>query len=197
MYGLVYLMSEEDELKLDGYQDVGDSYEKQWQWIELWAHQDPQNHLAGKLDISKKAKRIKATFYADKTHVVKGVKKCIPELAYKIRQGIVDAVKQGVPEKYVADCIRPFLPEMDDTEEQVKDAIRLAISKGIDVRDLLKQVEDELSETGAKKYSEQKLNGSMILNDLALGLSRPSKVEQKATEAATQEGARGRGITST
>jgi len=189
-------MSEEDEAKLDGYQDVPTSYEKQWQWIELWAHQDPQNHLAGRLDISKKAKRVKATFYADKTHVIKSPNTCIPELAYKIRQGIVDAVKQGVPEKYVAECIRPYLPEMDDTEEQVKGAIRLAISKGIDVRDLLKQVEDELSETGAKKYSEQKLNGSMILHDLAIGLSRPSKVEQTA-ETATQEGARGRGITST
>lgn len=167
VYGMVYNMSEEDEALLDSYQDVPASYTKQWQWIELWAR--PEGHV-GKIDLSKKARRAKVTFYADRQHTTPSPAACIPELAYKIQQGVLDAIDQGVPPKYIDECIRPFLPPVENTAEQIKAAIQYAVSHGVDVRKLIEQVEDELIETSAKNQTQQKTLGEESFQILVRGL---------------------------
>jgi len=180
VYGMIYQMSEEDEAILDSYQDVPESYSKHWQWVELWTRPEGQ---AGKLDISKRPRRVKVTFYADKNHVTKSTSACIPELAYKIQQGISDAINQGVPEKYIDTCIRPYLPPVQNTAAQLKAAIQLAVSQGVDVRKLIEQVEDELVTTGAK--SLQHALPTPSLTELTMPVPKPKNLVEEV---------RGRGL---
>jgi hypothetical protein len=160
---MVYNMTEEDEAKLDSYQDVPESYSKRWQWVELWERLEGHT---GKIDISKKPRRAKVLFYADSEHTTKSPAACIPELAYKIQQGILDALDQGIPPKYIDECIRPYLPPVEDTANQIKTAIHYAISHGVDVRKLVEQVEDELVQAGARKDSAQPTYGKEAVQEL-------------------------------
>ena len=40
------------------------------------------------------------------------------EYIYRMNQGIADAVKMGVPEKYVEEVMRKFIPEPEEEEEE-------------------------------------------------------------------------------
>jgi gamma-glutamylcyclotransferase len=172
VYGMVYNMSEQDEALLDGYQDVPASYTKQWQWIEMWPRHEGQ---VGKADLSKRARRVKVAFYADREHTKKSPTACIPELAYKIQQGVLDAVDQGIPSRYIDECIRPYLPPVQDTAQQIKSAIQYAVAHGVDVRKLIEQVEDELIETSAKNQSQQKTWKKESFEILVRGMAPDNK----------------------
>jgi hypothetical protein len=192
VYGMVYNMSEEDEAKLDSYQDVPESYSKKWQWAELWER--PEGHI-GKIDISRKPRRAKVLFYADAEHTTKSPTACIPELAYKIQQGILDALDQGIPPKYIDECIRPFLPPVEDTANQIKTAIQYAILHGVDVRKLVEQVEDELVQAGARKDSIQPTYGKEAVQELVHRMASENK--NKNTPNGDSEGNLPNGFSST
>jgi len=77
-----------------------------------------------------------------------------------------------------------------DTTAQIKKAIQLAVSQGVDVRSLLKQVEDELVATGAKTY-QHKLPAPSF-QDLVLPVPK-----QKILVNGEAHETRGRGLSTT
>jgi hypothetical protein len=138
VYGTVYELGPGDEEHLDAAMDK--SYSKQSSWVELWSFEDQGgNH---KVDILKRARRAKAIFHVNRDHVTDAKAKCAPSVAYKMSQGIHDLMDMGVPKGYLDECVRSYLPTIDNSDAKL--AVQQAMLMGIDVKQLVDQVEEEL-----------------------------------------------------
>jgi gamma-glutamylcyclotransferase len=149
VYGLVYRLEKEDERKLDGYEDVPESYEKEQMWVEFWGKREGADGVGQPIDVkAMKSQRIKVLVYVDK----KCTENATPggTYRYKINVGIRDALAEGIPQSYVDQCIRPFVP-VDNEHRVVTMAIEDAVRMGIDVKSIVNKTEDELAEKGAKE----------------------------------------------
>jgi gamma-glutamylcyclotransferase len=153
-YGAVWAISESDEKKLDVLERVGQCYTKEEASIEFWSSQSHDGQTTP-VSVLKRAKRSRAVFHVDRinTQDAELGKGCSMQYAYRMNQGIIDALANGVPQGYVDKCIRSYLPQsddaaMDDTEEMIKKGMMDAVRLGIDVRKLVEQVESELAMNG-------------------------------------------------
>ena len=150
VYGFVYKLSHEDEEKLDRYEDVPNSYTKEYIYVDFWARSVDEHgrKLAGeKVDIGKRFKKIRVMVYVDRKHTENSMPS--GSYIYKMNEGIQDAIEDGVPAEYIKECIRPYIPVVD-TQKTISVAIEDAVRMGIDVKKVLQATEKKLAETNAK-----------------------------------------------
>jgi gamma-glutamylcyclotransferase len=109
VYGLIYTLTPDDELRLDANEGVPDVYTKEILSIDFW----PSLSIKSTHDIDKAAKPEKKDMlvYVD----TKRVKDSKPKAEYVIRMnhGIDDALAAGVPEEYVNEVLRKSIPPID------------------------------------------------------------------------------------
>ena len=105
-WGLVYSLLPEDERRLDRNEGVPVAYGKEWLECEFWEGSEKEKVDVGKKPFTGKKKML---VYVDRSRVTEDEPK--EEYVYRMNRGIEDAVARGVPEKYVKDVMRKFIPE--------------------------------------------------------------------------------------
>jgi gamma-glutamylcyclotransferase len=145
-YGMVYEMTPEDEKNMDQFEDVPNSYTKEEAFVEFWPRREGD---MGKVNLLRRGKRVKVIFYCDRKNTVASPDQIFRAYSYKMNQGIVDAIEEGIPEGYINECIRPFVPNVDDSGLHA--AIQDAVMMGVDVKKLVEKVESELAVSNIKQ----------------------------------------------
>ena len=145
VYGFVYRLGEGDEDILDGYENVPNAYTKEWVVVEFWPRTE---ELKGaKIDIKQRSRKVRCLIYIDRNHVEDGQPS--GQYVYKMNEGIQDALGEGIPEKYINESVRKFIPTASENQydKLVSVAIEDAMRMGIDVKKLVEAKENELLET--------------------------------------------------
>jgi gamma-glutamylcyclotransferase len=181
VYGIIYQMTEADEAKLDEFQEYPATYAKENKHIEYWAAPlDGSKHIT----ITEGFRRCRAFFYVDRSNVSKSTGSCRPEVAYKLQQGILDALDLGIPAKYIDLCVRPFLPDAASTAAAIKNALAYAIQAGVPVRQLVDEIEKDLIASGPTKKAE---TSDWEFDTVIRGLN-PSSAEQGNADIGASSG---------
>lgn len=107
VWGLVYSLQEEDERRLDVNEGVPITYTKENITTEYW----PANN-GSKPNVTASPEEVKMLVYIDRNRTEPDVPK--KEYIYRMNMGIKDAVEEGMPEKYVDEVLRKFIPEKQD-----------------------------------------------------------------------------------
>ncbi|KAF2725891.1 hypothetical protein K431DRAFT_317325 [Polychaeton citri CBS 116435] len=113
VWGLVYRLQPTDEERLDQNEGVPIAYTKEWLECDFWAHDDDDDGDDGQSGIDKShkdPKKVDMLVYIDRTKTKPDKPK--QEYIYRMNQGIKDALAAGVPEKYVQEVMRKFIPDM-------------------------------------------------------------------------------------
>jgi gamma-glutamylcyclotransferase len=140
-YGLVYELNDDDVKRMDRFEGVPHCYSKEEHVVELWLRREGTT----KTNILRRGKRVKALVYCDRVNTTDS-DVIYQSYVYRMNQGILDALEEGVPASYIDQCIRPFIPLVDDPEDPyIKEAIQHAMMMGVDVKKVAKQVEDEMA----------------------------------------------------
>ncbi|KAK4501161.1 hypothetical protein PRZ48_006967 [Zasmidium cellare] len=107
-FGLVYSLQPTDKAVLDSREGVPDRHSKETATVSL---STPTG--AGKQEVE-------ALVYIDDKHLQPGQPK--GQYVYRMNQSISDAIKRGMPEGYVRDVLRAFIPETWDegVEEEAR-----------------------------------------------------------------------------
>jgi gamma-glutamylcyclotransferase len=112
VFGLVYSLLPEDEKRLDKNEGVPVAYTKEMLKCDFWP--STTEHT---VDTNKRPeKKEDMLVYIDRNRVTPD--KPRDEYVYRMNQGIADAVKLGVPEGYVRDVMRKYIPAEEDDEER-------------------------------------------------------------------------------
>ncbi|CAN9109584.1 unnamed protein product [Alternaria alternata] len=110
VFGLVYSLKAEDEKRLDKNEGVPVAYTKEMLECEFWP-----SDTEHKVDTSKDPEKKEGMLvYIDRNRVQPD--KPREEYIYRMNQGITDAVKLGVPEEYVRDVMRKYIPAQEDDD---------------------------------------------------------------------------------
>ncbi|CAN9428953.1 unnamed protein product [Alternaria alternata] len=110
VFGLVYSLEAEDEKRLDKNEGVPVAYTKEMLECEFWP-----SDTEHKVDTSKDPEKKEGMLvYIDRNRVQPD--KPREEYIYRMNQGITDAVKLGVPEEYVRDVMRKYIPAQEDDD---------------------------------------------------------------------------------
>ncbi|KAF2019310.1 hypothetical protein BU24DRAFT_431171 [Aaosphaeria arxii CBS 175.79] len=118
VYGLVYSLEKEDERRLDLNEGVPIAYTKELLPCDVWQSEDGKP-----VDVSKKPdSEEKMLVYIDRNRTTPSTPKT--EYIYRMNRGISDALKQGVPQKYVDDVMRKFIPSDDKHDDDGDDEER-------------------------------------------------------------------------
>jgi hypothetical protein len=160
-YGAVWAISDDEAKRVAELEKVGQCYTKEEAFIEYWSA--PSD--AGPISVLKRPRRVKVTFHVDRTHTEDGpTGKCGMEYGYRMNQAVIDALAHGIPQGYVDNCIRPFLPNKDAAADEniVMRGMREAVRLGVDVRKLVEQIEKELAMNGPIA-NEAGQEGEMVL----------------------------------
>ncbi|KAI4795837.1 hypothetical protein E4T44_12251 [Aureobasidium sp. EXF-8845] len=121
VYGLVYSLQPSDEARLDRNEGVPRAYTKEDLPVSFWAKENEHRPV----DLHKPAKKQDMLVYISRKHVTDSKPK--HEYIYRMNQGIHDALKEGVPEEYVQEVMRKFIPPEHD--DRLRDqAVQQAIS---------------------------------------------------------------------
>ena len=121
VWGLVYALRASDEARLDRNEGVPVAYAKEWLGCDLWPVEDG----GGPADLTARPERVEMLVYINREQVTPGAPK--KEYIYRMNKGIDDAVGEGVPEKYVEEVVRKFIPESDVSEDVVGLARKQAV----------------------------------------------------------------------
>ena len=119
VYGVVYGLAISDVKALDQNEGVPLAYTKENFVIDFW----PVNHGGGTIDVLKDAKKLHALVYIDRLRIDDDQAK--DEYVHRINEGIKDGLKLGIPQKYFAENVRPFIP-VEGTEDSKELAARQA-----------------------------------------------------------------------
>ncbi|KAF2164478.1 hypothetical protein M409DRAFT_25356 [Zasmidium cellare ATCC 36951] len=138
VWGLVYSLEPSDEARLDVNEGVPIAYTKEWIECEFWptsesnddafASEQFPNELEsakGKPDTSKEPKKVEMLVYINREGT-DGDNDSKKEYIYRMNMGIKDALKEGMPNEYVKQVLREYIPERED-EEVVEVAKRQAL----------------------------------------------------------------------
>jgi gamma-glutamylcyclotransferase len=139
VYGMVWQLDDEAERLMHRAARPGQV--RQTAGVELWVRKETDK--GKKLNLLKGAKRTNVVFYVDREHTTDAEQACTGGYAYKIQQGVADALAEGVPQGYVDKCIKPFLTLGED--KMMEHAVREAIKHGVDVKTLVAKAEEELA----------------------------------------------------
>lgn len=121
VYGMVYSLTEDDEKKLDRNEGVPVAYTKEMLECDFWSAGEPTRPLDEheKIDVGKPVMEMREMLvYIDQQRVRPDVPR--KEYVYRMNQGINNAVKLGVPEEYVEEVMRKFIPADEGGEESMK-----------------------------------------------------------------------------
>lgn len=110
VWGLVYSLQPSDEARLDKNEGVPFAYGKETLECDFWPVEDSTNQPVNVSD--KNPEKIDMLVYINREAVTPSKPK--REYVYRMNMGIRDAVREGVPEGYVGEVMRRFIPEMDD-----------------------------------------------------------------------------------
>ncbi|KAG9203411.1 hypothetical protein G6514_002778 [Epicoccum nigrum] len=112
VYGLVYALLPPDEQQLDRNEGVPLAYTKEWIKCDFW----PAG-VGEKVDTGTQPRETREMLvYVDRKRTTPDVPR--EEYVYRMNQGIRDALALGVPEEYVRDVMRKFIPEGDGEQER-------------------------------------------------------------------------------
>lgn len=116
VYGLVYTLSPLDESRLDKNEGVPYAYTKEMLDCTFWAAD--ANSPGRKIDTTKPptATHKSMLVYIDRKRVEPATPR--DEYVYRMNRGIEDAVKCGVPESYVRDVMRVYIPADEEGERE-------------------------------------------------------------------------------
>ncbi|KAF1960592.1 hypothetical protein CC80DRAFT_488891 [Byssothecium circinans] len=123
VYGLVYSLQNTDEERLDRNEGVPVAYTKEYLSCDFWA----AAHGAGsKIDTSDPPTKTREMLvYIDRKRVEEDEPK--EEYVYRMNRGIEDAIKVGVPVKYVDEVMRKFIPKEEGKSKGIEEkALRQA-----------------------------------------------------------------------
>lgn len=104
IYGLVYELPSDDELRLDGYEGVPWAYTKEVHPIELW---EEKNGTASK-PMAMAGTMTEALVYIDRVRVKKDQPK--EEYIGRMKRGISEAAEKGIPMAWMESVMGGFLP---------------------------------------------------------------------------------------
>jgi hypothetical protein len=114
VYGLVYSLLPEDERRLDRNEGVPVAYTKEMIACEFWP-----STTHGKANTSLPAFETRDMLvYIDRNRTTPDVPR--EEYVYRMNQGIRDALERGVPDDYVRDVMRKYIPESGDNQDDGK-----------------------------------------------------------------------------
>ncbi|PSN69263.1 hypothetical protein BS50DRAFT_572429 [Corynespora cassiicola Philippines] len=112
VFGLVYALQPADEARLDRNEGVPHAYTKEMLSCDFWAAEDGTKK---KVDVEHgKSVEKEMLVYIDRKRV--GEHEPKKEYVVRMNHGIEDAVKMGVPEEYVKEVMRRFIPEEGEGE---------------------------------------------------------------------------------
>ncbi|CAN9324916.1 unnamed protein product [Alternaria alternata] len=120
VFGLVYSLEAEDEKRLDKNEGVPVAYTKEMLQCEFWPS-DTEHKVDTSKDPEKKEDML---VYIDRNRVQPD--KPREEYIYRMNQGIIDVVKLGVPEDYVRDVMRKYIPAQEDDDGKEGERERMA-----------------------------------------------------------------------
>lgn len=103
VWGLVYSLTSSDEEKLDINEGVPFAYTKEQLSIDFWPAADGK-----KPRVDKSPEQTEMLAYIDWVRTEPDEPK--KEYVYRMNMGIADAVEEGMPERYVRDVMRAFIP---------------------------------------------------------------------------------------
>jgi hypothetical protein len=109
VWGLVYSLQPEDEERLDINEGVPYAYIKEMLTVDYWSATN-----ASKPDTDREAVETKMLVYIDRKRVKPDRPK--KEYIYRMNMGIRDAVAEGMPQNYVDEVMRSFIPDAEDRE---------------------------------------------------------------------------------
>ena len=113
VFGLVYALTADDEEQLDCNEGVPWAYTKEYIFVEFWPLKSGE-----KVDIAsgvgKGSEKKETLVYIDRRRVEDDKPK--PEYVHRINMGVQVAVKIGLPQGYLEDVIRKFIPAEGDEE---------------------------------------------------------------------------------
>lgn len=112
VYGLVYSLLPEDEKRLDRNEGVPIAYTKELIPCEFWPGASDEKVNTSLPPFETRSMLV----YIDRNRTTPD--KPRDEYVYRMNQGIRDAVERGVPEKYVRDVMRKFIPEGREGEDE-------------------------------------------------------------------------------
>lgn len=112
VWGLVYSLEKSDEERLDLNEGVPTAYTKEDLNVDFWEADNGRTP-----DTGKKPQRTSMLVYINRKQVSPDKPKT--EYIYRMNMGIKDALKEGVPEKYVEKVMREFIPESDGKAAEV------------------------------------------------------------------------------
>ena len=120
VWGLVYSLQPSDEARLDSNEGVPVAYTKEMLKCEFWPASGDQDDESSKVVKMTRAKREKKDLlvYINRDAVTPSKPK--EEYVYRMNMGIKDAIKEGVPEGYVEEIMRKYIPEVEEVGEVVK-----------------------------------------------------------------------------
>jgi hypothetical protein len=103
-WGMIYTLSEADEISLDVYEGVAKkAYDKVELSLEFWP-----SDSAPTVDVSGKPSPMPMLVYLDPRNIVPW--RPHREYVDRMNSGIQDAITAGIPQKYVDDVLRPYIP---------------------------------------------------------------------------------------
>lgn len=105
VYGLVFLLEQEDERRLDRNEGVPVAYTKELLSCDFWPSTASSRANTSQPPFETKDMLV----YIDRNRTTPD--KPRDEYVYRMNQGIRDAVKCGVPEQYVQEVMRKYIPE--------------------------------------------------------------------------------------
>ncbi|CAF9930809.1 MAG: hypothetical protein HETSPECPRED_007714 [Heterodermia speciosa] len=112
VYGLVYTLTEDDEKRLDVNEGVPIAYTKEVLPIEFWALAPGE-----KADFGQDSEKKQLLVYIDRIRLEDDKPKA--EYIHRVNMGVQDAVQIGVPQSYVDDMIRKFIPAKGDEKDKL------------------------------------------------------------------------------
>ncbi|KAL1296974.1 hypothetical protein AAFC00_004573 [Neodothiora populina] len=122
-YGLLYSLLPADEAALDENEGVPFAYTKETLTVDIWASDDPSRRL----DVGSEPPTMmgKVLVYINREMTRDSVPKA--EYVERMNSGIRDALAVGVPEEYVEEVMRRFIPEKVDGEGWTEVAMQQAM----------------------------------------------------------------------
>lgn len=112
VYGLVYTLTEEDEKRLDVNEGVPYAYTKEMIPMDFWSLKPGE-----KMDLAQGSQKEQLLVYIDRERVKDDRPKA--EYVHRINMGVRDAVQIGMPQTYLDDVIRKFIPAEGDQNARV------------------------------------------------------------------------------
>lgn len=106
-WGMVYSLQRRDEEQLDINEGVPISYTKENLTVDFWpiGEGTPPN-------VNDVPKKMDMLVYIDRKRTLPNVSK--EEYIFRMNQGIKDARAQGMPQEYVDEVLRKFIPDTED-----------------------------------------------------------------------------------